>query len=74
MTGKRLEEIRFMKAEDLPDKIKAEHGIFSGFVEIRLESGSPIRPTITPLLKETPAERLFKFIEKEDLQGTIFSL
>ena len=64
---KGLVDLRILKAEELPERVRLENALYKGFVEVRFEINSPIEPKIISLENESPALRMREAFEKANL-------
>ena len=64
---KGLVDLRILKAEELPERVRLENDLYKGFVEVRFEINSPIEPKIISLENESPALRMREAFEKANL-------
>lgn len=66
----KIESISVVRAEDLPNSVREEEGISSGFVEIRVTRNSPPTTKIVRLDK-SPLNVIRESMKQEDVLGNI---
>jgi len=72
--GEKLDSIKILRAEDLPETMRLENNIHTGFVEVRIFKNFTVRTEVLSVPKSDPLVNMKECIRKAySLQGVDFS-